>query len=381
MMQVYSGNSSHSETVSAIDEATASWPAPLDFSPDMIFVFHSTAQNGNEVAAELGRRFPTAQVAGCSTAGEWFDGEYHKGSLAITAIASSDIRWSIQVVESLDGFSDDSAREVFDSLLCRLGLDISDLTPKRHFCIGLIDGVAGVDGSAVGEMGNVLGNVPFIGGMAGDDLRFEQTHVIGNGKAYVGGAVFILADSDVPFQQLKHQHFVPGKLDVVITAANQAERRVLRLDGLPAAERYAELIGCRVEELDFQTFSEHPLIYRYGNDVYVRTVYRADSDGSLVFYCCIEEGMVLNLCEHRNMTDELRREMAALSQHCQQIQLLFVCNCSFRSLEASGKNLNQGLSEITGSVAEHVIGFDTYGELWNGIHINQTMVALALGCE
>jgi hypothetical protein len=29
-------------------------------------------------------------------------------------------------------------------------------------------------------------------------------------------------------------------------------------------------------------------------------------------------------------------------------------------------------------LAKHSIGFDTYGEMWNGLHINQTLVGVTL---
>jgi len=380
-MQVCEGYSQQGDAADAIAEATSGWPEGSSFVPEMIFVFHSMAQDTDAVTLELSARFPGALIAGCTTAGEWSSGRHHNGALVLTAIASPNIRWSIHVVESLANFSAESARIVYDSLLGQLQIDRSDLTPKRHFCIGLTDGIAGVDGSAVAEMGAELGNVPFLGGVAGDDLKFEKTYVIANDQAYAGGAVFIFAESEIPFRQIKHQHFIPGEHEVVITSAIEPDRKVLKLDGMPAAERYAQLIGCKVKDLDFQMFSEHPLIYHYGNDDYVRTIFSADDDGSLSFYCTIEEGMVLNLCEHRDMTFELNKEMKNLLQDHGHVQLLFLCNCSFRSLEAEGKNLNQGLAEITGSVAEHVVGFDTYGELWNGLHVNQTMVALAIGFE
>lgn len=380
-MQVFDGCSESKNSEQAVIEATKGWPVHRNESPEIIFVFHSTEQNSQEVAQALNERFPDSLIAGCTTAGEWRTGVHQSQSLVLTGISSPKVRWALEVVDSLDDFNEITAKHVYDSLLTKLQIDRSDLTPKRHFCIGLIDGMSGLDGAAVVSMANELGNVPFLGGIAGDDFKFERTYIIANGSTISGGDAFILAESDEPFKCFKHQHFVLGETDMVITKASEAERKVLRLDGKPAAEYYANLIGYKVEDLDFQAFSEHPVIYSYGGEFYVRTITKANEDGSLTFYCAIEEGMVLNLCEHKDMVDELEESIAEVVEGSGKAKLLLMCNCCFRTLESDGKRQSQELAKHASTVASHVIGFDTYGELWNGLHINQTLVALALGRE
>jgi len=380
-MQVFEGHSSQHHAEIAIEESTQHWNNDGICNPDIIFAFHSSKQNPEEIATTLARHYPDSLIVGCTTAGEWRTGCYQTQSLILLAITSSKIRWATELVESLEDFNEHTASLAYNALLRKLNIVRSDLTPKRHFCIGLVDGIKGLDGSAVAAMANELGNIPFLGGMAGDDLLFEQTHIIANGRVVSGGAVFILAESDEPFKCIKHQHFVPGNINMTITRADETERRVMRLDGKPAAKRYADLLGLGIEDLGFQTFSEHPVIYRYGNESYVRSIQKANSDGSLTFYCAIEEGMVLNLCEHRDITQELDRSISELRGSTEKAQLMLMCNCVFRSLESEAKNQSQALANHAGELARHAVGFNTYGELWNGLHINQTLVALILGRE
>jgi len=380
-MQVFEGHSEDADSKRAVSEAIKDWPVDDAQQPEIIFVFHSTKQNSQKIAQILSERFPNSIITGCTTAGEWRTGHYQSQSLVLTGILSSKIHWALEVIESLDDFNAATASHIYNALLEKLDVRRSDLTPKRHFCIGLIDGMTGLDGAAVAAMANELGNVPFLGGIAGDDLKFEKTYVIANGTAISGGAVFILAESDEPFKCIKHQHFVPGNIDMVISKADELERKVLRLDGKPAAAHYARLLGLKVEELNFQVFSDHPLIYVYGGEPYVRSIQSVGDDGSLIFYCAIEEGMVLNLCEHRDMASELKQSASGMVDDSGKAKLLFMCNCVFRSLEAEGQAQSQILARHVATVASHVIGFNTYGELWNGLHINQTLVALALGRE
>jgi len=378
-MQVFEGHSLLTDAVAAVDEAISDWDKAV--RPDIIFAFHSTKQDPHLVAKVLRERFPDALIAGGTTAGEWRTGNYQKSSLVLTSISSPNIRWSLDVVEDIVDITEKTATDVFRNLLTKLDITPSDLRPNRHFCIGLVDGVRGLDGSAVAAMANQLGNVPFLGGNMADDLKFTETFVMANGRAISGGGVFVLAECDEPFKPFKHQHFVPGDVDMVISRAVESERKVLRLDGKPAAEHYAKLIGYAVEDLCFQVFSDHPVIYRYGDENYVRTITSANDDGSLTFYCAIEEGMVLNLCKQKDMSAELEEQISGLVEDGGEASLLLVCNCSFRGLEAEGKSLSQDLAKHVTRAAKHVMGFDSYGELWNGLHINQTLVGLAIGRE
>jgi hypothetical protein len=173
MMHVYEGSSEKTVGEEAVAEAVASWDTSDLPDIDMIFAFHSTCQGSESIAQALHERYPNAQVVGCTTAGEWKTGSHLNRSLVLTGISSPDIRWAVKSVSSLEAFDSGEASATLGALLASLDLTRSDLTPKKHFCIGLFDGLVGVDGAAISCMANELGNTPFIGGMAADDLKFN----------------------------------------------------------------------------------------------------------------------------------------------------------------------------------------------------------------
>lgn len=376
-MKIFEGSSGKSDAVEAVGEAAGSWGR--DAAPDMLFVFHSSVQNPHAVAASLADKFPNTLIVGCTTAGEWLTGQHKNHALVLTGISTPDIRWAVSVLEDLSAPCVDSTRAVCTDLVRQLDIDWGDLNADDYFCLSFFDGLSKREEPVIAAMASELGDVPLLGGSSGDDLKFDHAFVIANGKAWQHAAVFILAESRVPFRVIKHQHYIPGDHDVVITKANMAERVVNRLDGMPAAQRYAQLLGLEVEALTPQIFSDNPLAYPYGNECYVRALRRVCEDDALEFGCAIEEGMVLTLCQHQDMAAEYDKLMAKLDPVAHKIPLLIVCNCIYRALEGMGDDLNQQLAEKTCAIADHMIGFDTYGEQWQGLHINQTMVALALG--
>jgi len=376
-MNILEGSSCKSDAFEAICEATGSWDT--NASPDLLFVFHSSVQNPHAVATALAEQFPNTQIVGCTTAGEWSSGQHHHHALVLTAISTPDIRWAISLTDDLSAAPDTIARTACSDLMRQLGGEWSDLNADDYFCLSLFDGLSKREEPVIAAMVNELGDVPLLGGSAGDDMKFDHAYVIANGKACQHAAVFVLAHSRVPFQAIKHQHYHLGDHEVVITKANMDERVVNRLDGIPAAQRYAQLLGVDVDDLTAQIFSDHPLAYPYGNECYVRAIRRVCEGDALEFGCAIEEGMVLTVCKHQNMADEYDKLMSQLNPDGHKIPLLIICNCIYRAIEGRDHDINQQLAERTSLIAEHMIGFDTYGEQWQGLHINQTLVALALG--
>ena len=55
--------------------------------------------------------------------------------------------------------------------------------------------------------------------------------------------------------------------------------------------------------------------------------------------------------------------------------LILGCDCFLRRMESELRGEGQRMSEFL--VANRVIGFNTYGEQFNGMHINQTFTGVA----
>ena len=375
-MTIQDGSSNNIDSRMAIDEACHDWDKNV--SPDILFVFHSTRQDPSDVASVLAERFPDSLVVGSTTAGEWINSTHQHDSLILLGITTPDIRWSVALAENLDRFSEEDADTICNKLLEQLNIHFTDLNPERHFCLSFFDGLCKCEENVIPMISTRLANTPLLGGSAGDDLKFENTYVMHNGKTCQNAAVFVLADSRLPFKVIKHQHFVIGDVETIITKADISRRIVYHLDGVPAAERYAQLLNIDVNDLDALVFTNHPLIYQHQRECYVRAIAQRGENNSLIFYCAIEEGMILNLCSHQNMTQRFKQALEDITTTSNKINLMFVFNCILRRLEAeSTDTIQQHASEI-GAISKHAFGFDTYGEQWNGLHINQTLVALAI---
>jgi hypothetical protein len=367
-MEVFGGRSLEVDASRAVLEATSGWD-----EPEMILVFTSPVRPAADVASALVTRFPRAKVVGCTTAGEHLGGEHTKGGLVATGIRSSKLRWATAMVEDLATADTSRIRATVDGMFAELGIERETFDARKYFCLFFIDGLSGREEVITPLVSEALDGIVLVGGSAGDDLRFERTDVICGATAATGSAVLALCECGVDFSVLKHQHFVCTGQLLAITRADVAARRVFEIDGVPAARAYARALGIPREAFDATVAFEHPLVFQYEHQLYVRSLRQIHDDDSLSFYCAIEEGMVVSVGDREPMVAALASNLTTV-----QADLVIGSNCILRALEADKLGLHDELGQVFRTRAKHMIGFDTYGEQLDGLHVNQTFVALAL---
>lgn len=371
-MRVVAGRSGHEAGAAAVQEATASWG---DTVPEVIFAFASTRQDPDQVAAALRERFPESLVVGCTTSGESLDGGHHRGQLVLSGLVDTGIRWSVALVPALSKTSFEAVDVVVDGLFTAQGTERGEVAPDDWFCVSFFDGLSLAEERVSSWIADALEGVRQVGGSAGDDLAFTATRVFHGGRAHADAAVLLLGHAEARnFEVIKHQHFTVTGRQLAVTRCEPEIRRIVELDGRPAIEAYADVLGLSPEDVTPEVCFANPLTLSIHGTPYVRSIREVLSDGSIDFYCAVEEGMVLDVGNHLDMPTSLASALADR----EPASFMLMCNCILRALEAEAEGLHAAVGAIVAEHAEHVLGFDTYGEQVDGLHINQTFVALAL---
>lgn len=343
----------------------------------MLFVFCSGSHDANDVASALARRFPGVPMAGCTTAGEHLCGAHLRNAVVLAGLCDTETDWAVASFDGLDALDERAAETFAHALFTRHGVDSKAFDPDQFVGLLFVDGLAGCEERISAALAAGLHGIALAGGSAGDDLAFERTQVICNGTAASDRATVVLARSETTrFELLKHQHFTtePEKM-LAVTRADTANRRVFELDGHPAARAYAAALGIERSALTAASSFRHPVVFRCEGELYVRSIREIHDDDSLTFYCSIEEGMVLELGAHTDISAALHR---ALGGHDDSSTADFMLefNCVLRALETTETNNWGALGDTVRAASKSSIGFDTYGEQLNGLHINQTLVAV-----
>ncbi len=214
-------------------------------------------------------------------------------------------------------------------------------------------------------------------GSAGDDLKFAKTCVYSDGRFRSDSAVLILISTSLPFRIFKTQHFVPTDKRLVVTEADPTRRIVKEINGLPAAGEYARLVGVGMHELSPQRFATSPVVVMIDGTDYVRSIQKANADGSLTFFCAIEEGVVFRVAHGVDLMENLEQTFDKIREEIGPPQLVIGCDCILRNLEVSQNGLKDRVGEIFSR--NNTVGFSTYGEQFHGVHVNQTLTGIAIG--
>lgn len=372
-LNVLRGMSCQADPVLAVAELVTAIQQP---GAALVILFISPRHDPVVLEAALAGMFD-CPVIGCTTAGEiTSETGYRVDCLAGVSLASDDLHVHPRLISDLDRFGLIESEQLAGLLRMELKL-AADFDPGQMFALLLVDGLSMLEEPVVAALHGSLKGIPMVGGSAGDNLAFRETRIYCNGRFHSHAAVLVLFETRLPFVTFQSRHFEPSDTRLVITESDCARRTVTEINGGPAAAEYARAIGLTVDQLGPGVFAANPLLLRVGGESYVRSIQRANPDGSLTFFCAIDTGLVLTIGRGTQLVENLAEEMAGLRRRLPGLRVVLGCDCILRRLELQRK----GLVEAAGRAlaGTEFVGFSTYGEQFNGLHVNQTLTGIALG--
>lgn len=359
-------------------EAVAELASRLTCPNMSVLVFFCSIDYDLEILGqELKQKF-SCPIVGCTTAGEIGPSGYSDHSITAFTIESEKLLVYSNLIENVTACDALTIEKLASDATRQIETAKAKLPGSSPFGFLLIDGLSSKEEHVIGQLYHALGNVPILGGSAGGGTEFKDTFVYCDGKFHGHAATFAVFCTSLPFEVFRMQHFLPNDGKLVITEARPEERLVIEINGRPAAQEYARCLGLDMNNLSSEVFAMHPVMLKLGGEYYVRSVMQMLDDGSLKFACAIDEGLVLTMAEGVDMVENLRESLDQLRDRMHP-QVIIGCECFFRKLEVLEKDIRDSVGRI---MSQHnVIGFHTYGEQINAVHVNQTFTGVAIGSE
>jgi hypothetical protein len=325
------------------------------------------------VAALAAATFPGVPVIGCTTAGEISSEGYTENE--IVAIGFSDRHFAARtaLIPNLSTLDAASVGDLAVRLRAELARDRPDW--DREFAWLLNDGLARREDLLVSALRVGLGSVPLFGGSAGDALDFRGTAIIADGVAHDNAAVLAVLRTHCPIKVFKFDHFSPTDIKMVVTQADPERRVVREINAEPAASEYARLVGKDPDQLTPFIFAAHPVVVTVGGHHHVRAIQKVEDNGDLTFLAAIDEGLVLTLARPHDIASHLESAFDALARPVRPA-IIIGCDCILRRLEVEQSQRVRLMSRILSD--NNVVGFNTYGEQYNSVHVNQTFTGVAI---
>eukprot|EP01037_Dinobryon_pediforme_P014832 gene14832-14968_t len=347
-----------------------------------ILLFMSPDYDPHEFAREMALHFPDIPVFGCTTAGELTPEGMSDGNVMALGFNGDDFNIVAQPIADLDQLTISQVRDHVRVLRNRL-----DQVEKGHientsvarpkFGMLLVDGLCLREEALISAISGCLDDIGIVGGSAGDGLNYQNTWVLFDGKAQQNAAILLLLSTDVPFRLFKCNSFEPTDVKLVVTGADLDKRIVRELNAEPAALEYARVVDVPDSELDDYCFAAHPVIVRVGGDYYARSIQRVNADGSLTFFCAIDEGLVLTVAGRLDTLGVVEDMFRLTEAELGEVSLYIGFDCIHRRLDAEQRQIARDLSDLYRR--HRVVGFNTYGEQFGSMHLNQTFVGVAVG--
>jgi len=349
------------------------------FNPDLGFVlfFCSAEYDLPALSKALASYFGDMPLVGCTTAGEITPQGYGRGCISAIGFDQRNFSIASVLIDEMERFSLYDAQELVENLVSDCRSNAVAPIKDHSFALTLLDGLSSREEVVLAALSAALGSIPHFGGSAGDDNHLTHTHVYYDGQFHNGAAVVVLINTHLDFEVFTTHHLQPSTEKLVVTKVDSDSRRVLEFNAEPAAKEYARLIGRRLDELDMHIFSSHPLAVKISERYYPRAIQQTNPDQSLTFYCAVENGIVLTAMNTTSLLDNVNQLFQGLNQRLGEPLITIGCDCFLRRLEIDSKGGQQAIEEVLQK--QHVIGFNTYGEQFNGMHINQTFTGVAIG--
>lgn len=343
-----------------------------------VLVFAAPRWNLNQLAERMAAAFAPVPVYGCTTAGEIGPDGFTTRSAVAMSLASDGLRVGAGLATGLGESAISAGLSATEAAAESLSLSFESLDRKRHVAVCLVDGRSGQEESFIAGAAGGARAIRFVGGSASDNHgELAEARIFFDGRAIDDAGLILLFESEDPFTVIMSEHMEPMGEPVVVTESDPAARLVHELNGKPARAVYEDIVGVRGDELTIAISGAHPFAYYIGGRAYVRSVFGVEGD-SLRFASAVGNGIALRPMRAGDMLRTTRAALrAATDELGGNVAALIAFNCLGRFYETETTGMTKQIGDVL--VEYPIIGFNTFGEQINALHVNHTLTALAFG--
>jgi hypothetical protein len=352
-------------------------------TPKLVTFFAPRDRDHMALNQALRKRLPKARLVGASSGAQIDPQGIHRGVVVASAL-SGDFEVGIGVGTRLSIDAVGAGNTATLKACAELGIKPADLG-KKHVGMVIDDGFRYKKEELLIGMLEPNPALVLVGGGAGDaeqDPAKQSSLIHVDGDVVSDAVVILIFQTEARWAAMRSHWYVPTARTLTITKVDSSCTRALEIDGLPAAKRYADLLGVTPDDLEFgkpNGFATSPTALLVGREYFLRAPWKPLDDGSILFANLLEEGTELEIMRIGDMV----RSTATFFQEEMALRVgkptaAFLFHCSGRQWFADATGKAAALSEAF-RTAPPAIGFNCQFELYCGFHINTTLTALAFG--
>jgi hypothetical protein len=392
MIKAGVGRSNNPDPVKAGAEACKMALSEAGNKADLIIVFSTVAYDQKKMLEGVRSVFKEIPLVGCSDSGEITGEGPVSKHVAVMALSSDSINFTIGVGEGTDKNSHKAGAMAAEEVKKKAG-------KKLSLFMMLPDGLAENGAATVRGVQEVLGrNFPIIGGSAGDDFLFKKTYEYCNDQVLTNAMVGIGLSGKFSFGVGVRHGWEPIGLPMKVTKAKGA--KLIEVNNRPALSIYEDYFGKKAEELIKEPIARMAYTYPLGmslegsDELLIRDVVIANEKGEITCAAEIPEGSEIRLMlgdpDKAIQAAEEAAESALSQLKGAKPKVVFVFDCMARC-KLLGPRIGEEITAIQNVIGREVplIGLYTYGEQaplggvigpeCRSVFHNETMALMILG--
>ena len=392
MIKAGVGRSNNPDATKAGAEACKQALSQAGNKADLIVLFSTVAYEQEKMLKGVRSVSKEIPLAGCSDFGEiTTEGPVSK-HVAVMALNTPDIKWTIGIGKGTNKDSFKAGKEAAEEVKKKAKAPLSLFTM-------FLDGLAENGAAAVRGVQEVFGkNFPIMGGSAGDDFLFKKTYQYYNDQVLSNAMVGIGFSGKFSFGVGVRHGWEPIGLPMKVTKAKGG--KLIEVNNRPALSIYEDYFGKKAEELIKEPIARMAYTYPLGMSVegspefLIRDVVIANEKGEITCAAEIPEGSEIRLMlgdyEKAIQAAKGAAENALTQLKGVSPKAIFIFNCVAR-YKLLGARIGEEIAAIQNVLGKDVplIGFYTYGEqaplggvlgpeCFSVFH-NETMALMVLG--
>lgn len=397
------GCSHDDDPATAAAEAVQNAKHDLGAEPSFTIVYIDSRYDPHKANKALTKELGTSNWVGCSTASQHVSGVgYYKGGITAVCLKSDHLHFGVSYKENYKKNATQNGEKVVHEALKQVQIDkqvdpyvqfrrmqtksFEDIikTPP-YFIISFITGVEVVNGEQlpgyetefIEGVKNVLGvNCPIVGGAVSSDLDSllkgkTNLFILADGKVLEHAALTVFVVSNLYFGLNVDHGYVNASRIGLVTKMDKTGHYILEINGKPAMDEYARLLGIDKEEVikdPFKYTFEHPIGVIKDNDhLYIKEWMPVDDKKSIRVLNKIRENSVISIVDTdiKKTTQTLYYCTTEIDHYikAKNPALVLIFNCVGR-LPLLNDAVKEELKEVTRKYrGVDMVGFHTFGEI------------------
>lgn len=348
--------------------------------PALVIFLASTRYDFELATKEIKKCFPNSIVVGTTTSGEITKQGFIENSIVLTTFICNRTKVKAALIKDAVHFPI-LEKEKISKAAKECGISCEDVNShKNAFAMTFINGNHNIEEMVLSLFYAVIKNEQFqvVGGSAGDDLKFQETLVSLDGEITSTGAVIVFFKTPCAFKIVKENIYYPIGETLVLTDVDIEKRKIRKIDHGNPVDVLANKINVPKQVLGDKLL-EYPLGRVIGDERYICSLKGIDENGMLDSYINVMPNTKLEILKSKNVDETVENTCKEIQEEIKNVQFVFFINCILRTLDLKNMQQCNTVIKTYEKYFPAFCGYSSYGEQFNQLCLNQTVVMVVMG--